>query len=53
MSDQELIKQDEDISPSEFEGEEREDGHSFGNWPEVMGLLFTVFVCWLIFAFRG
>lgn len=53
MSDHDLTKQDEDLSLPEFEGEEQQDGHDFGNWPEILGLLFTIFVCWLIFTFRG
>ncbi|NVO24642.1 hypothetical protein HJ526_15780 [Donghicola sp. C2-DW-16] len=53
MSDQELTRQEEDVVAPEFDLEEIRDGHSFGNWPEVIGLIFTVFVCWLTFAFRG
>ncbi|NVK35166.1 MAG: hypothetical protein HWE23_11845 [Rhodobacteraceae bacterium] len=53
MSKNELTKQDEDLSSSEFEGEELKDNHQFGSWPEVVGLVFTLFVCWLIFNFRG
>ncbi|KUP93391.1 hypothetical protein [Tritonibacter horizontis] len=53
MSDQDLTKQDEDLPAPEYQGEERRDGHSFGSWPEVLGLVFTIFVCWLIFNFRG
>lgn len=52
MSDP-LTRQDEDISAPEFEGEERQDGHRFGSWPEFGGALFTIIVIWLIFAFRG
>lgn len=51
-SDQDLTRQDEDIAPAEFEAEERRDDR-FGNWPEVAGLVFTVFVIWLTFAFTG
>ncbi|PRY91322.1 hypothetical protein [Donghicola tyrosinivorans] len=53
MSDQDLTKQDEDISAPEFTAEEAFDERKFGNWPEVVGLIFTAFVCWLIFNFRG
>ncbi|WP_460274321.1 hypothetical protein [Celeribacter sp. ULVN23_4] len=53
MSDPKLTKQDEDLSRPEFEAEETRDKHNFGNWPEIVGLAFTIFVCWLIFTFRG
>jgi hypothetical protein len=53
MSDKDLTHQEEELSLSEFESEERQDGHDFGNWPEVAGLVFTIFVAWLIFFFRG
>ncbi|WP_269586008.1 hypothetical protein [Roseibium sp. Sym1] len=51
-SDQDLTRQDEDISSAEFETEERQD-YRFGNWPEIAGLAFTIFVVWLTFAFTG
>lgn len=51
--DQNLIRQDEDISAPEFSDEEFRDSHDFGNWPEVAGLIFTIFVIWLMFTFRG
>lgn len=44
---------DEDISAKQFADEENSDHHDFGNWPELAGLAFTFFVCWLIFAFVG
>tara|TARA_R110000824_G_scaffold374722_1_gene565309 strand:+ start:4463 stop:4624 length:162 start_codon:yes stop_codon:yes gene_type:complete len=53
MSDQELTRQDEDLSAPEFEGEERKDGYDFGSWPEVFGLVFTLIVSWLILTIRG
>lgn len=53
MSDNDLTKQDEDLSAAEFIEEEFRSQHRFGNWPEVVGLIFTAFVCWLIFNFRG
>lgn len=53
MSHDDFTRQDEDLSVSEFEGEERRENYGFGNWPEVAGLLFTLFVCWLMFNFRG
>ncbi len=52
-SDDDLTRQDEDISAPEYAAEEQQDAHDFGNLPEVAGLLFTLFVCWLIFAFTG
>ena len=48
-----LTRQDEDLSAAEFEAEERHDHPDFGWWPELVGLVLTAFVCWLIFAFRG
>ncbi|WP_162901574.1 hypothetical protein [Breoghania sp. L-A4] len=51
-SDPDFTRQDEDIPPAIFEAEERAD-HRFGNWPEAAGLVFTVFVVWLMFAFTG
>ncbi|MGF0540441.1 hypothetical protein ACQQ2Q_20795 [Agrobacterium sp. ES01] len=53
ISDQDLTRQDEDISSSEFGAEETKDMHDFGNWPEVAGLVFTLFAIWLTFAFTG
>ena len=53
ISDAELTRQDEDMSAKEFAAEEVGDGHDFGNWPEMAGLLFTLFVSWLIFALTG
>lgn len=53
MSENNLTKQDEDLPAAEFEGEERSDGHDFGNWPEVVGLVCTILVTWLMFQFRG
>ena len=52
-TDQDLTRQEEDISAPEFDAEERQDQHDFGNWPEAFGLVFTLFVFWLIFAFTG
>lgn len=51
--DRDLTRQDEDISAAEFQTEERLDHHDFGDWPEMAGLVFTLFVTWLIFAFTG
>lgn len=45
MSKQDFTKQDADLSSSEFEREERKDGHNYGSWPEVVGLVFTIFLC--------
>ena len=53
MSQDDLTKQDEELPAAEFEGEERSDGHNFGSWPEVAGLVFTLLVTWLTFQFRG
>lgn len=53
MSDHDPTRQDEDISAPDFAREERKDGHDFGNWPEVGGLVFTLIVCLLIFMIRG
>ena len=53
MSDENLTRQDEDISAPEYAAEETRDHFDFGNWPEVAGLAFTIFVIWLTFAFTG
>ena len=52
ITDKDLTRQDEDITPAEFAGEEAKT-FQFGNWPEVAGIVFTVFVIWLTFAFTG
>jgi hypothetical protein len=51
--DEELTRQDGEISAVAFGAEEQEDQHDFGNWPEAAGLAFTLFVIWLTFAFTG
>lgn len=53
MSDPKLTRQDEEISAAAFNDEEERDPHDFGNWPEVAGVVLTLFVTWLIFAFTG
>ncbi len=53
ISDQDLTRQDEDISSADFTAEEAQDRHDFGNWPELAGFAFTIFVIWLTFAFTG
>ncbi|UUP18158.1 hypothetical protein [Nitratireductor thuwali] len=53
MSDPKLTHQDEELSALEFGAEEKRDRHDFGNWPEVAGVVLTLFVTWLIFAFTG
>ncbi|MFC3164839.1 hypothetical protein [Ciceribacter thiooxidans] len=52
ITEKDLTRQDEDIAPQEFLEEEARD-YRFGNLPEVVGLVFTVFVIWLTFAFTG
>ncbi|MDZ5699979.1 MULTISPECIES: hypothetical protein [Phyllobacteriaceae] len=53
MSDPELTRQDEEISAAAFSDEEERDRHDFGNRPEAAGVVLTLFVVWLIFAFTG
>ena len=53
ISDDDLTRQDEDISSADFTDEEALDRHDFGNWPELAGNVFTIFVIWLTFAFTG
>ncbi|WP_413206210.1 hypothetical protein [Rhodospirillum sp. A1_3_36] len=53
MEDKDLTRQEEDLSGPEFAEEESRDSHDFGNWPELVGLVFTAVVTWLIFAFTG
>lgn len=53
ISDETLTRQDEDVTAAEFDAEEHADHHDFGNWPELVGLVFTLVVTWLMFAFTG
>ncbi|WP_198654883.1 hypothetical protein [Albibacillus kandeliae] len=53
MSDNDLTRQDEDISQPEFEAENAFRNYDFGNWPEVFGLLLTALLVWLTFALTG
>lgn len=53
VDDHDLTRQDEEMSAAEFASEERRDRYEFGNWPEAAGLVFTIFVIWLMFAFTG
>lgn len=53
MTDQELTRQEDDLSATEFAAEEKSDNHDFGNWPEVFGVVMTIVVFWLMFAFTG
>ncbi len=53
MSDDDLTKQDEEISAPEFEAEEAADHKDFGNWPEVFGVVLTALLIWLTFGFAG
>ncbi|MCB1353596.1 MAG: hypothetical protein KDK03_12755 [Rhodobacteraceae bacterium] len=52
-TDEDLARQEDDLPAAAFAAEEKRDHHDFGNWPEVAGLAFTLFVTWLIFAFTG
>ncbi len=53
MEDRDLSRQEEDLPATDYAAEEQRDHHDFGNWPEVAGAVFTIFVTWLIFAFTG
>lgn len=53
MKDDELTRQDEDISAPEFGVEEAKDLHDFGNLPELIGLVFTIGIIWMLFATAG
>jgi hypothetical protein len=53
MNNPDLSRQDEDMSAAGFGEDETRDGHDFGNWPEVAGLIFTALLLWLMFAFTG
>lgn len=53
ISNEHLTRQEEDVSGSEFDSEELQDGHDFGSWPELVGLCFTLLVVWMLFYFRG
>ena len=53
MKNDDLTRQDEDISAPDFAHDTQTDGYDFGNWPEVFGLLLTGLLVWLTFAFTG
>ncbi|SFS51678.1 hypothetical protein SAMN04488040_0721 [Sulfitobacter marinus] len=53
MENPKLTKQDEDISAPEFTHEETQDDTKHGNWPEVLGVVLTAVLVWLMFAFTG
>lgn len=52
-SDEDLTRQEEDVTASGYETQEQRDHHDLGNWPEFAGIFLTAFVTWLIFAFTG
>ncbi|MCB8836304.1 hypothetical protein [Aurantimonas sp. VKM B-3413] len=43
----------EGTDPEAFEAEEAADDIDFGNWPEVVGLVFVALVTWMIFTVTG
>lgn len=53
MRSQNLIRKDKNMTAGEFAAEERRNRHNFGNRPEWLGLVFTVFVFWLILDVTG
>lgn len=53
MSDNDLTRQDEDLSARDLATEDHADGYDFGNWPEVLGAALTLLLVWLTFAFTG
>lgn len=50
--DKDLMRGDEDIDPAEFAADEAAEP-SFGNWPEIVGLIGTIALIWFTFAFTG
>lgn len=53
-SDKELTRQETDIiNIGENENDGSYDDNRFGNWPELLGVIFTALVTWMIFEFRG
>lgn len=52
METDDLTQHQEDIAAGEFDREEVQEPN-FGNWPELIGLLFTAALVWMSFAFRG
>ncbi len=50
MDEDDLTRQEEDISAREF-AEEESTEPDFGNWPELFGLCLTAILVWLTFAF--
>lgn len=53
MDEDDLTRQDEDISVEEYIADEREEPYDFGNWPELFGVLLTALLVWLTVAFTG
>lgn len=48
-----LTRQDEAISAPAFAADERREGHTFGNWPEIAGAALTALLLCLSFGFTG
>lgn len=53
MPEPDFTRQDEDMAAGEFAAEEAADHYDFGNWPEVVGLVATVLLVWLILGVTG
>jgi hypothetical protein len=53
MTDHKLTRQDEDIFAEELSEELWVDDPDFGNWPELFGVILTLFFIWLTFVFTG
>ena len=52
MNEDDLTRQDEYVAATEFDREEASEP-DFGNWPELLGVVLTVLLIWMSFAFRG
>lgn len=53
MSPPDLTQQDDDLPAAETERDARRKDHDYGNWPEVLGAVFTLMSVWFLFQFRG
>lgn len=53
MTDSKQTLQDKESSEPEFLSEEAKKYGKHGNWPEVFGVLLTLFLCWLTFELTG
>ncbi|WP_158243155.1 hypothetical protein [Acidimangrovimonas sediminis] len=52
MTQDDLTRHEEELTPDAYDADARWEP-KFGNWPEVAGVLLTLALIWMSFAFRG